>query len=98
ILLVGLGRFGAELAALLRERGCRLLAVDIDPDIVTEHLRDGYRVQYGDAEDPEFLASLPLERIRWVVSSVRERGVTRLLLDVLRKQGYRGKIAVVGSS
>jgi len=94
VLVVGLGRYGAALAAQLRDRGSRLLAVDFDPSIVEQHLRDGYQVHYGDAEDPEFVASLPLSRIRWVVSSVRHGDINRMLLHGLREQGYLGKVAI----
>lgn len=98
VLLIGLGRFGASLAGSLRERGCRLLAVDFDPEAVQRHTRDGYAVHYGDAEDPEFVATLPLARARWVVSTVRDRGINRMLLHGLRQQNYQGKIAVSTSS
>jgi hypothetical protein len=98
ILLIGLGRFGAAMAESLRERGCRLLAVDFDPEAVQRHARDGYAVHYGDAEDPEFIASLPLERTKWVVSTVRDRTINRMLLHGLRQQGYRGKVALATSS
>lgn len=98
VLLVGLGRFGAVVAETLRERGARLLAVDFDPEAVRMHARDGYAVHYGDAEDPEFVASLPLSRAKWVVSTVRDRYITRMLLNGLREQGYRGKVAVSASS
>ncbi len=98
VLLVGLGRFGAVVAETLRERGARLLAVDFDPEAVRMHARDGYSVHYGDAEDPEFVASLPLSRAKWVVSTVRDRYITRMLLNGLREQGYRGKVAVSASS
>lgn len=94
ILLIGLGRFGAVLAESLRERGCRLLAVDFDPDAVQRHARDGYAVHYGDVEDPEFVATLPLARTRWVVSTVRDRSINRMLLHGLRQQNYQGKIAL----
>jgi len=97
VLLVGLGRFGAVVAETLRERGARLLAVDFDPEAVRMHARDGYAVHYGDAEDPEFVASLPLSRAKWVVSTVRDRYITRMLLNGLREQGYRGKVAVSAS-
>ncbi len=60
VLVVGLGRFGATMAADLRQRGCKLLALDFDPANVQRHARDGYSVHYGDAEDAELLASLPL--------------------------------------
>ncbi|MGD8525793.1 MAG: cation:proton antiporter [Thioalkalispiraceae bacterium] len=94
VLLIGLGRYGAALAASLRERGYRLLAVDFDPDSIQRHSREGYRVHYGDAEDPEFVATLPLTRIQWVVSTVRDRSINRMLLHALRQQNYRGNIAI----
>ncbi|MDZ7840478.1 MAG: cation:proton antiporter family protein [Gammaproteobacteria bacterium] len=98
ILLFGLGRFGAEIAGHLRERGCRLLAVDIDPQKVRLFARDGYSARYGDAEDPEFLASLPLDRAAWVVSTLRDRVLDRALIRALRHQDYTGRVAVASSS
>lgn len=98
ILLIGLGRFGALLAESLRARGCKVLAVDFDPDAVQCHTRDGYAVHYGDVEDPEFVATLPLARTRWVVSTVRDRSINRMLLHGLRQQNYQGKIALSTSS
>ncbi|MFO7602670.1 MAG: cation:proton antiporter family protein [Gammaproteobacteria bacterium] len=98
VLLIGLGRFGAAMASSLRERGCQLLAVDFDPEAVQRHARDGYAVHYGDVEDPEFVASLPLARARWVVSTVRDRSINRMLLHGLRQQGYPGKVALATSS
>lgn len=98
VLLFGLGRYGAAVASNLRERGYRLLAVDFDPEAVRRHIRDGYAVHYGDAEDPEFIASLPLEQVRWVVSTLRDRTINRMLLHGLRQQGYRGKVALSTSS
>ena len=94
ILLIGLGRFGASVATNLRQRGCRLLAVDFDPHAVQYHTRDGYAVRYGDAEDPEFIASLPLSRATWVVSTVRDRAINRMILHGLKEQGYKGKVAI----
>ncbi len=94
VLLIGLGRFGTALAESLRDRDCRLLAVDFDPETVRNHARRGYRVHYGDAEDPEFIASLPLSRIRWVVSTVRNDSINQMLLHALRQQDYAGKVAL----
>ena len=98
VLLFGLGRFGSTLANMLRERGCRLLAIDFDPTIVRLHEQEGYRTRYGDAEDPEFIATLPLESAVWVVSTLRERALNRALLQGLQQQGYRGKVAVSAST
>ena len=97
VLLIGLGRYGAALAADLRKRGCRLLAVDFDPTTVQQHVRDRYQVCYGDAEDPEFLATLPLQQARWVVSTLRNPDINRMMLHGLRQQGYQGKVAVAVS-
>ncbi|MDI4639279.1 MULTISPECIES: cation:proton antiporter [Halomonadaceae] len=97
VLLVGLGRYGAALAAELRARGCRLLAVDFDPTAVQQHARDHYRVCYGDAEDPEFLATLPLHQASWVVSTLRDSAINRMLLHGLRQQGFTGKVAIAVS-
>jgi hypothetical protein len=98
VLLIGLGRYGAALAANLRERGSHLLAVDFDPTTVERHLGEGYRVHYGDAEDPELVATLPLARVRWVVSTIRDRSINRLLLRSLRQHNYHGKVAIATSS
>lgn len=98
VLLTGLGRYGAALAEQLRQRGCRLLGVDFDPGAVEQHARDGYRVHYGDAEDPEFVATLPLAHADWVVSTVRDPDVNRMLLHGLRQQNYPGKVAIATSS
>ena len=94
VLLFGLGRFGAGVAQVLRQRGARVLAVDFDPELVRRHASEGYPTRYGDAEDPEFVAALPLERVRWVVSTVRERSVNCTLLHTLRQQGFQGQVVV----
>jgi Trk K+ transport system NAD-binding subunit len=98
VLLFGLGRFGSTLANMLRERDCRLLAIDFDPTAVRLHEREGYRARYGDAEDPEFIATLPLDRAMWVVSTLRDRALNRALLQGLRQQGYRGRVALSSST
>ncbi len=94
VILFGLGRFGAAIARELRQRGYRVLGVDFDPDLVRRHEGLGYAVRYGDAEDPEFLATLPLGEVRWVLSSLRELPVNLALLHGLRDQGYQGSVAV----
>lgn len=75
VVLLDLGRFGSWIARELRQRGYRMLGVDIDPELVRRREGDDYAVRYGDAEDPVFLATLPLGQVRWVLSSVREKPV-----------------------
>ncbi len=94
VILFGLGRFGQRIAKTLRQRGYRVLGVDFDPDLVRRHEGEGYSVRYGDAEDPEFLASLPLGQVQWVLSSVPEKHVNLALLHGLHEQGYQGRVTV----
>ncbi len=94
VILFGLGRFGTRIARELRQRGHRVLGVDFDPELVHRQEGHGYTVRYGDAEDPEFLITLPLKKAKWVLSSLRETPVNLALLHGLREQGYRGQIAV----
>jgi Kef-type K+ transport system membrane component KefB len=98
IVLFGLGRFGSGIAQKLRERGHRVLGVDFDPDLVRRHREGDYAVRYGDAEDPEFLATLQLGQVRWVLSSLREVPINLALLHGLREQDYSGQIAVTADA
>ena len=97
ILLFGLGRFGSTLAGNLRNRGHRVMAVDFDPEVVRQHAREGYSARYGDVEDPEFISSLPLGRVSWVVSTLRDVSLNRGLLRTLRQNAFSGKVAVSAS-
>lgn len=98
MLLVGLGRFGASMAANLAQRQYRFIAVDFDPEAVQRHSKDGYTVIYGDVENPEFIGSLPLANIQWVVSTIRDRQINRMLLAGLKQQGYQGRKAFAVTS
>ena len=94
VILFGLGRYGAGIAQALRERGRQVLAVDFNPELVHRGDAFGHPVRYGDAEDPEFVASLPLAHAGWVVSTTRERHVNLALLHTLREHRYQGRVAV----
>ena len=101
VLLVGLGRYGSAIARRLAQHGVTILGVDFNPAVVKQWRKDGLDVAYGDATDPELIASLPLAGVTWVVSAVpeHETGVThedaRLgLIDALRSAGFGGRLAV----
>jgi Kef-type K+ transport system membrane component KefB len=94
VVLFGLGRFGSGIARELQQRGYRVLGVDFDPNLVRRHKGYGYVVRYGDAEDPEFLTTMPLDQVRWVLSSVREMPINLALLQGLHDYVYKGRVAV----
>ena len=104
IVIFGLGRYGGALGLRLSRRGWRVLGIDFSPAAV-RHGRSGQiDTIYGDVTDPEFLATLPLSTVRWVVSTIREHhgGVHqadahRVFIQALREQGYRARIAVTAA-
>ncbi|MGD8672550.1 MAG: cation:proton antiporter [Thiogranum sp.] len=98
VILFGLGRYGSGIARSLREGGWRVLTVDFNPDLVRAGDSMGYPVMFGDAEDPEFIATLPLGRAQWVVSTARERHVNLSLIHALQGLDYSGRIAITAQS
>jgi hypothetical protein len=96
--LVGLGRFGSNIAQRLRDAGGVVLGVDFDPEVILAWHKLKCPAQYGDAEDPEFTSSLPLSRARWVVCTSPRRETNLMILHALREQNYPGRIALTAHS
>jgi Kef-type K+ transport system membrane component KefB len=94
-IVIGLGRYGRRLAHKLQEEGVRVLGVDFDPEVPRAPASDGLEVRFGDAQDPEFLETLPLARTPWVVSTLPDLDSNRLLLHALTERGYGGDLAIV---
>jgi Kef-type K+ transport system membrane component KefB len=90
----GIGRHGSLIVKSLQQAGWEVMAVDVDPDGLRSATHLGCAVVYGDAEDPEFPHSLPLEQARWVVSTVPDGDINVSLLHALRASGYEGKVAL----
>ena len=95
VLVFGLGRYGRRLAERLQAADLRVLGVDFDPERANELARADLQVRFGDAQDPGFLASLPLAGARWAVSTLPDLDSNRALLHGLAEQGFGGDIAVV---
>ena len=94
VIVFGAGRFGGRLIEQLRAQGIHTLAVDFDPEVVRRLRRKGWPVRFGDAEDTEFPATLPLATAAWAVSTLPESSVNAALPDVLRAHGFTGKMAL----
>lgn len=94
VVVWGLGRYGRRLAEGLLEHGHRVMGVDYDPRAVEGWRATGHPALYGDLEDPELPASLPLATAEWVISSVPRRDANAALLHALRHHDYRGRVAV----
>lgn len=94
VIVFGLGRYGQEVYRSLTERDLRVLAIDQDPTTVRAALRKGIHAKFGDAENPDFPAHLPLGQVKWVVSTIPEADVNRSLTHALRDHDYGGHIAL----
>lgn len=93
-IVFGLGRYGNNIAQGLRQNGWNVLGVDFDPEAVRTWRRQGLLAHYGDAEDPEFPASLPLAQTQWIVSTIPSRDINLTLCHTLRQHGYAGQLAL----
>lgn len=96
VILFGLGRFGMMMAQTLQKRGLNVLAVDFNPELVEDSVKHGVSTRYGDAGDPEFIASLPLMEATWVISTIRDHHVSLVLFKSLKEAHYPGKVALAG--
>lgn len=101
VIIFGLGRYGSAIAERLERRGVKLLTVDFNPDEVRRWQRKGHCAVYGDACDHEFLESLPLDGVRWVVAALPQHDTGLLhddprivLIDGLKRRKFLGKVAV----
>lgn len=97
VIVFGLGRFGMVIAQNLQKQGKNVLAIDFNPDLVRETFEHGVPTRYGDAEDPEFIASLPLHEASWVVGTMRDRNLSLALYKSLKADNYKGKVALAAT-
>jgi len=92
VIILGLGRFGHDLAVSLKHRGIRVLGVDFDPAAVDALQGQGIDACYGDGEDPELTEQLPLMQARCVISTMPDPVANRSLIDSLKHAGFKGSI------
>jgi Kef-type K+ transport system membrane component KefB len=95
VIIFGMGRFGSNLARNLTERSMNVRGIDFDSETVALRNKQGLRVCYGDAEDPEFPSVLPLSWSQWIVSTIPQLDINLSLLDALKHHGYHGRKAFV---
>lgn len=95
VIIIGLGRYGGKLAQQLSKQGVRILGVDFDPERVCELSHLGLNIVFGDIESSELLDVLPLDKVRWVVSTLPDVGINLELVNNLHHHHYSGLIAAV---
>jgi Trk K+ transport system NAD-binding subunit len=93
-IVFGMGRYGCRLAERLGDEGLQVLGVDFDPEVLVSSRAGKVQVVFGDVDDDEFVAHLPLDSANWIISTLRNVEQDRALILALRRMGYRGRIAV----
>ncbi len=92
IIVFGLGRYGARLMRQLHDNGVAVLGVDFDPELVRQLRGHKLQVRFGDAEDPAFLETMPLDGAACVVTTLPDWADNQALLHALHAAGYRGEV------
>ena len=92
VIVFGLGRYGSRLLQQLRSAGVEAIGVDFDPEAVRALQAQRLPVLFGDGEDPDFLETLPLARLRWVVTTFPQWESNRALLHALKVARFEGEV------
>jgi CPA2 family monovalent cation:H+ antiporter-2 len=92
-IVVGYGRVGKVVCALLREHGIRYIAADLDAHTVTRDRREGHDVYYGNAADPTFLESCGLSTAGGVIITIHDHGLIDTVVAHIR--GLRPDVMIV---
>ncbi len=94
VIIFGIGRYGQTIAKLLRHAGLSILGVDFDPQKIRHWKKNNLEVRYGDAEDAEFTKSLPLQKAKWILSTIPRHETNQILISSVKENSFKGKIAV----
>jgi Kef-type K+ transport system membrane component KefB len=95
VAIFGLGRYGSRLAHALLKQDIHVLGVDFDPEVVRAQQSQGLDARFGDGEAPDYVESLPLAGVPWVISTLPDRASNHALLNALKEHHYSGQIAIV---
>jgi len=83
-IVVGYGRVGKVVSALLKEHGVPYIAADADAVMVTRDRRDGHDVYYGDAADPRFLETCGLAEAAGVIVTIHDHDLIDGVVEHVR--------------
>lgn len=84
--VIGLGRFGASVAKALSEKGCQVLAIDLDEDKVQDFSEIVAQAVCVDATDEKALKAVGIENIDVAVVSVGNNIEASILITLALKE------------
>ena len=94
-LVFGMGRTGVSAYSALADRDMRPLGLDSDPAKIERHRRDGRRVIYGDAEDPELWDDVSISGLEAVILALPDLEARLHAIESLRERDFTGVISTV---
>lgn len=101
-IVYGYGRFGRHLVEHLASSGHTVMVVDWNPyariHVSDPSVSSRIRLVFGDADDPEFPGTLPLDGAKWIVSTINAVDTNRVVAESLRRWSSTAKIAVTALS
>jgi CPA2 family monovalent cation:H+ antiporter-2 len=83
-IVVGYGRVGKVVCALLKEHGVPYIAADLDAPAVTRDRREGHDVYFGDAADLRFLEVCGLATAAGVIITIHTQNVIDDVVEQVR--------------
>lgn len=83
--LFGYDRVGVDFVNSFRYLGKKFFVVDFNPQAIAKLRSKKIEVKYGDADDVEFLESLPTNNLELVVSTIPDLKTNQLLCKFLSK-------------
>jgi predicted Kef-type K+ transport protein len=94
-LVFGMGRIGTAAYDTLLKQDKRPLGFDSDPAKIERHLREGRRVVYGEAEDPDVWRTQGLAKMEMAVLALPEFEARLRAIEALRERGFDGVISAI---
>lgn len=84
--IIGFGRVGRLVADMLEKHGKPYIAMESDADLVTEGLRNGYKVTFGNASNAGALARIGAHNATAVIMTMDEPVTAHRIVKRLRTQ------------
>ncbi|CAN1504121.1 KefB Kef-type K+ transport systems, membrane components [Rhabdaerophilaceae bacterium] len=86
VIVVGFGRVGQVVASMLKRHNVPLLAVDVEPAVITAARKAGISALYGDASRAEFLRGIGIATARAIVATSSDPDAVERLVRVARAE------------
>jgi Kef-type K+ transport system membrane component KefB len=93
-IIIGLGRYGNNIAKSLERTGRNIMGVDFDPGAVKSWLEKGRAAHLGDAEDPDLPELLPINNAKVIISTLADYEINIHLLKILKHHNFMGRIVL----